>query len=87
MGQAKIYWDIQNYEVVEGLFKQSAEFCADHDEWRQNVANVFFMLVSVAFARFTVLATSRSCAHGESLNAADNFDKLQCVRGFVKRMR
>ena len=30
MSQAKIYWDRENYSVVEKLFRQSAEFCADH---------------------------------------------------------
>lgn len=43
MGQAKIYWDIKNYEMVEKIFKQSAEFCSEHDVWKLNVAHVFFM--------------------------------------------
>lgn len=43
MAQAKIYWDIENYVMVEKIFKQSAEFCSDHDVWKLNVAHVFFM--------------------------------------------
>lgn len=44
MSQAKIYWDKENYTVVEKLFRQSAEFCADHETWKLNVAHVFFVL-------------------------------------------
>jgi tetratricopeptide repeat protein 30 len=43
MAQAKIYWDIENYSRVEKIFKQSAEFCSEHDVWKLNVAHVFFM--------------------------------------------
>lgn len=43
MAQAKIYWDRENYAAVEKLFKQSAEFCADHETWKLNVAHVFFV--------------------------------------------
>lgn len=43
MAQAKIYWDIENYAMVEKIFKQSAEFCSEHDVWKLNVAHVFFM--------------------------------------------
>lgn len=48
MAQAKIYWDLENYPMVEKLFKQSAEFCAEHDVWKLNVAHVFFMQVRAA---------------------------------------
>lgn len=41
--QAKIYWDMQNYNQVEKIFRQSAEFCSEHDTWKLNVAHVFFM--------------------------------------------
>jgi tetratricopeptide repeat protein 30 len=44
MSQAKIYWDKENYAVVEKLFRQSAEFCADHELWKLNLAHVFFVL-------------------------------------------
>ena len=43
MAQAKIYWDIENYPMVEKLFRQSAEFCSEHETWKLNVAHVFFM--------------------------------------------
>lgn len=43
MMQAKIYWDEGNYNMVEKIFRQSAEFCSEHDTWKLNVAHVFFM--------------------------------------------
>jgi len=43
MAQAKVYWDIGNYQQVEKIFKQSAEFCSEHDIWKLNVAHTFFM--------------------------------------------
>jgi len=43
MAQAKIYWNMQNYDQVEKILKQSAEFCGDHDVWKTNVAHVLFM--------------------------------------------
>ena len=43
MGQAKIYWDRENYPQVERIFRQSAEFCSEHEVWKLNVAHVFFM--------------------------------------------
>jgi len=43
MAQANIYWEREDWAMVEKIFKQSAEFCADHDDWKLNVAHVFFM--------------------------------------------
>uniref|UniRef100_A0A7S0YIU3 Tetratricopeptide repeat protein 30 n=1 Tax=Hemiselmis tepida TaxID=464990 RepID=A0A7S0YIU3_9CRYP len=43
MAMARIYWDLQNYPMVEKIFRQSAEFCSEHDVWKLNVAHVFFM--------------------------------------------
>lgn len=43
MAQANIYWQIENYPMVEKLFRQSAEFCSEHEVWKLNVAHVFFM--------------------------------------------
>merc|ERR1719498_2351415 len=43
MAMAKIYWDIENYPMVEKIFRQSAEFCSEHEVWKLNVAHVFFM--------------------------------------------
>ena len=48
MGMAKIYWDRENYPMVEKVFRQSAEFCSEHDVWKLNVAHVFFMQVGGA---------------------------------------
>jgi tetratricopeptide repeat protein 30 len=43
MALAKIYWDREHYQMVEKIFRQSAEFCSEHDTWRLNVAHTFFM--------------------------------------------
>ena len=43
MGMTKIYWEKENYSMVEKLFRQSAEFCADHEIWKLNVAHVFYV--------------------------------------------
>lgn len=43
MAQAKIYWDLENYGMVEKVFRKSVEFCNDHDVWKLNVAHVLFM--------------------------------------------
>eukprot|EP00294_Goniomonas_avonlea_P012917 CAMPEP_0114552862 /NCGR_PEP_ID=MMETSP0114-20121206/7347_1 /TAXON_ID=31324 /ORGANISM="Goniomonas sp, Strain m" /LENGTH=664 /DNA_ID=CAMNT_0001737759 /DNA_START=88 /DNA_END=2082 /DNA_ORIENTATION=+ len=43
MAMARIYWDLDNYSMVEKIFRQSAEFCSEHDVWKLNVAHVFFM--------------------------------------------
>ena len=43
MAQAKIYWDMENYLMVEKIFRKSIEFCNEHDVWKLNVAHVLFM--------------------------------------------
>lgn len=43
MGQAKIYWDLDHYSMVEKIFRQSAEFCSEDEAWKLNVAHIFFM--------------------------------------------
>jgi tetratricopeptide repeat protein 30 len=43
MMQAKAFWDKANYVQVEKIFRQSAEFCSEHETWKLNVAHVFFM--------------------------------------------
>ena len=43
MAMARIYWDREHYPMVERIFRQSAEFCSEHDVWKLNVAHVFFM--------------------------------------------
>ncbi|XP_062875089.1 intraflagellar transport protein 70A [Trichomycterus rosablanca] len=43
MAQAKIYWNRENYNMVEKIFRKSVEFCSEHDTWKLNVAHVLFM--------------------------------------------
>lgn len=43
MSQAKIYWNRENYSMVEKIFRKSVEFCNEHDTWKLNVAHVLFM--------------------------------------------
>ena len=43
MSQARIYWDLEHYPMVEKIFRQSAEFCSEHEVWVLNVAHVFFL--------------------------------------------
>ncbi|XP_073670040.1 intraflagellar transport protein 70A isoform X3 [Paramisgurnus dabryanus] len=43
MAQAKIYWNRENYGMVEKIFHKSLEFCNEHDTWKLNVAHVLFM--------------------------------------------
>jgi len=43
MSQARIYWDLEHYPMVEKIFRQSAEFCSEHETWILNVAHVFFL--------------------------------------------
>jgi tetratricopeptide repeat protein 30 len=47
MAQAKIYWDQENYQMVEKIFRKSVEFCNEHDVWKLNVAHVLFMQVTL----------------------------------------
>lgn len=43
MGQAKVYWDLEHYSMVEKIFRQSAEFCSEDESWKLNVAHIFFI--------------------------------------------
>lgn len=43
MAMTRIYWDRDNYPMVEKLFRQTSEFCSEHEVWKLNVAHVFFM--------------------------------------------
>ncbi|KAF5889041.1 tetratricopeptide repeat protein 30A isoform X1 [Clarias magur] len=43
MAQTKIYWNRENYNMVEKIFRKSVEFCNEHDTWKLNVAHVLFM--------------------------------------------
>ncbi|KXZ54715.1 hypothetical protein GPECTOR_4g783 [Gonium pectorale] len=43
MAMASIYWEMELYSNVEKIFRQSAEFCSEHEVWKLNVAHTFFM--------------------------------------------
>uniref|UniRef100_A0A7R9V8U6 Tetratricopeptide repeat protein 30 n=1 Tax=Chlamydomonas euryale TaxID=1486919 RepID=A0A7R9V8U6_9CHLO len=43
MAMASIYWDMEHYSQVERIFRQSAEFCSEHETWKLNVAHTYFM--------------------------------------------
>ncbi len=43
MAQAKIYWNRENFQMVEKIFRKSVEVCNDDDTWKLNVAHVLFM--------------------------------------------
>lgn len=43
MAQAKIYWDMENYPMLEKMFHKSVDFCKEHEVWKLNVAHVLFM--------------------------------------------
>uniref|UniRef100_A0A1B6E2P5 Tetratricopeptide repeat protein 30 n=1 Tax=Clastoptera arizonana TaxID=38151 RepID=A0A1B6E2P5_9HEMI len=43
MAQAKIYWDMEQFNQVENIFHKSVEFCNENDIWRLHVAHVLFM--------------------------------------------
>ncbi|KAG1657935.1 hypothetical protein FOA52_003014 [Chlamydomonas sp. UWO 241] len=43
MAMASIYWEMDHYSQVERIFKQSAEFCSEHETWKLNVAHTYFM--------------------------------------------
>ena len=45
MAQARIYWDTEDYQQVEKIFRKSVEFCSEHNTWKLNVAHVLFMQV------------------------------------------
>lgn len=43
MAQAKIYWNRENYQMVEKLFHKSLEVWCEDDTLRLNIAHVLFM--------------------------------------------
>nr|XP_046270277.1 tetratricopeptide repeat protein 30A isoform X3 [Scatophagus argus] len=43
MAQAKIYWNRENFQMVEKIFRKSVDVCNDDDTWKLNVAHVLFM--------------------------------------------
>uniref|UniRef100_A0A8R1HMB8 Tetratricopeptide repeat protein 30 n=1 Tax=Caenorhabditis japonica TaxID=281687 RepID=A0A8R1HMB8_CAEJA len=43
MTYAKYYWAKRDYQSVEKLFRNSVDFCQEHDTWKLNVAHTIFM--------------------------------------------
>ena len=43
MGQAQIYWDMEQYSKVQSILQQSADFCSEHEAWKLNTAHAYFM--------------------------------------------
>ncbi|XP_068434301.1 intraflagellar transport protein 70A isoform X2 [Clinocottus analis] len=43
MAQAKIYWNLDNFQMVEKIFRKSVEVCNEDDTWKLNVAHVLFV--------------------------------------------
>ena len=79
MAQAKIYWDLENYEQVEKVFYKSVDFCSDHDTWKLNVAHTLFMQVSqVACARM------KSDSNNKSDQSQENKDEE--ATGFYEQL-
>jgi hypothetical protein len=45
MAMCSVFWERGAYSALEHLFRQSAEFCSEHEAWKLNVAHTFFMQV------------------------------------------
>lgn len=43
MFQAKIFWDLENYQLVELLLMKYMDFCLDNRTWKLNLAHTYFM--------------------------------------------
>ena len=43
MFQAKIFWDLENYQLVELLLNKYSDFCLDNRVWKLNLAHTYFM--------------------------------------------
>ncbi|KAM8825310.1 intraflagellar transport protein 70A isoform 1-T1 [Synchiropus picturatus] len=43
MAQARIYWNMENFQMVEKIFRKSVEVCNEDDTWKLNVAHTLFM--------------------------------------------
>jgi hypothetical protein len=54
MAMGSVYWERGAYSALEHLFRQSAEFCSEHEAWKLNVAHTFFMQVCGSIAPHTV---------------------------------
>ena len=43
MSQAKIFWDLEKYQLVELLLMKYADFCIENRTWKLNLAHTYFM--------------------------------------------
>ncbi|OHT11745.1 TPR Domain containing protein [Tritrichomonas foetus] len=43
MSQAKIFWDLGSYQLVELLLLKYQDFCLDNRAWKLNLAHTYFM--------------------------------------------
>lgn len=43
MQKAHIYWQMENYPMIEDIFEKSKEFADNHDIWKLNLAHTLFM--------------------------------------------
>jgi tetratricopeptide repeat protein 30 len=43
MYQAKVFWDLGNYQLVELLLMKYTDFCMDNRTWKLNLAHTYFM--------------------------------------------
>jgi tetratricopeptide repeat protein 30 len=43
MCQAKVFWDLGNYQLVELLLMKYMDFCMDNRTWKLNLAHTYFM--------------------------------------------
>ena len=85
MQQAKIYWDMENYQQVEKIFRKSVEFCNEHDVWKLNVAHVLFMQES-KFKEATGFYEPIVKKHYDNVSNRNSFTSsiVFSVRSFIK---
>jgi tetratricopeptide repeat protein 30 len=43
MAVGSVLWERGAYSALEALFRQSAEFCSEHEAWQANLGHTFFM--------------------------------------------
>lgn len=68
MSQANIYWDMQNYVVIEKLLKKASEFCTDYEVWQLNLGHALFMQESTKFNEAIDLYKSIVRRHFDNVN-------------------
>ena len=75
---ARIYWDRENYAMVEKIFRQSAEFCSEHETWKLNVAHMFFMQ-ETKFKEAIRYSTTRSSSSSSRPSGSYSLQRLQAA--------